>query len=735
MKLPTKVSLAVASALALFSAASVSLAQQETSREPKVLAIGPHAEIRFAAPWTVSAVKYKNAQELVVMRRGPAVKKEGAEQPSEYAVARVLITTEPRSSYADALNRLRAIAASRDEPAQFVEIAGWPAVEVKFTEPLPRRGGAKGEANAGKVPPEILVQRVVTAIAADDKMVRFEASVLSDAPQGLLQGAQDLARSAHFAKQGNPAELQETLRTLQEEENKRQSLLKQRRGAVPELRPKVEATAAAVPKTGAPVAIQSGVGELEIAASADANNVIIAANSGLSFSTDRGAHFNRGATGVFGLDDPTLARAQSGNFYLGVIAFPNGTASQLNVTGCTNAVSRSTTGGASFGLQGYSAQCPLTGAVCFPDQPHIAADAVNTAAGGNDQLYAVWRNFTPSDPVANCGDIGRGFVTASIACSQDNGVTWTARAAIPGDGDLPRVAVGRDGTVYVVSMSGNSVLLNRFTSCANGLIAETPSPVTAATLSGQVACPVPGLDRCNDGNTLSSPTVAPDPDNASHVFVTFAESDGSGGERIVAVESDDRGAHHFPIRQTISADMSARRFMPWSCSTRGAAWVGWYDRSASAAPGAASNDLTDYFVGSTGGLIQNLSNNPDPQCASGWPCGTRSSNDSESCSVQPQLAGFCGGGVPRCDFSGPDATICPAGGTCQGGSGCPKYGDYNGIACAGNHVIAAWASATAPAGLPPTPGIEIYASVLEAPFGGKPTCGNIMCPIYNFLFE
>ena len=141
---------------------------------------------------------------------------------------------------------------------------------------------------------------------------------------------------------------------------------------------------------------KNGVGELEIATSANARTIVIASNAALSFSTNLGASFAGGNTGVFGLNDPTLARAASGNFYLGVIAFPNGTPAHLNVTGCTNAVSRSTDNGANFALRGYSARCPQTGAgLCFPDQEHITADAVNQAAG-NDQLYAVWRNFTPA---------------------------------------------------------------------------------------------------------------------------------------------------------------------------------------------------------------------------------------------------------------------------------------------------------------------------------------------------
>ncbi|GLI39950.1 hypothetical protein KI811_01790 [Geobacter hydrogenophilus] len=701
----TKYVLTVAAiTLSTFSGVASGLAQQADIA--KVLTFAPEAEVRFTAPWQLSAVKYTNAQELVVMGTAPAKAAEMKAGITEYPVARLLITTESRSDHADALKRLESIAASRDVPAEFIEVGGWPAVEVTFTESLPRRG-AKGEEEEEPSAPEVTVQRTVTAIAQGDKVVIFDSSVLPEAPQGLMKGAREITRSVRFARTGKPDEIKKALETLQSKEKQRQLLFRKPQSSAPE--PAAAAVSSVDTATvGAPVQVQTGVGELEIATSPDASTVVIASNSGLSFSTNRGTSFAAGTTGVFGLNDPSLARGASGNFYLGVIAIPTGTPAQLNVSGCTNAISRSTNNGAGFALQGYSATCPTTGAgICFPDQEHIAGDGRNAAVGG-DQLYAVWRNFTPSGTAANCSGIGSGFVTASITCSQNNGSTWTARAAIPGAGDFPRVSVGRDGSVYVVTLSGNSVLLNRFSSCANGLTPATGFPVTVATLSGGVACPVAGLDRCNDGNTLSSPMVAPDPGNANHLFVTFAENNGGTSERIVAMESTNSGAS-FPTRRNVSSSASVRRFMPWSCTTRGSAWVGWYDRGAAT---SANNDLTDYFLGSTSGTLWNLTANPDPQCASGWPCAPRSTNDSEACSAQPQLAGVCrnatgGGSGTRCDFS---AGGCPPGETCRTGGGCPKYGDYNGIACAGDFVVAAWASATAPAGLPPAAGLRVYSS-------------------------
>jgi hypothetical protein len=683
-------------------------AQDAAAQEARTYSLSPKVNLRVAGPWVESPVKYSNAMEFIVKGEVRVqVDRQAGEQAVEFPLARMLVTTEPRGSHADALKRLDDIAASRPEQARFVEIDGWPAVELEFFEALPRRGQRAG------VPNEIL-RRAITAIAADDQVLNFDISLVPNAPADLLLAAQGVARNVSVSERPNPDAVRQEIERLQQEETARKGQQPQPRGdLVPDrgaqetLLPEPDR---ASPSGTGTVAVQTGFGEIEIAGSADGRNVVIAANGGLSFSTNRGATYNAATSGVFGLNDPSVARARSGNFYLAVIAFPTGAAGQLGVTGCTNAVSRSTNNGANFNLQGYSARCPLTGAgLCFPDQEHLAADAVTA---GNDQLYTVWRNFTPSGPAASCGAIGSGFVTPSITCSQDNGVNWSARAAIGGAGDFPRVAVARDGTVYVVSLSGNSVLLNRFSSCATSLTPATGFPVTVATLSGGVTCPMPGLDRCNDGNTLSSPTVAADPGNAARVFVTFAESDGSGGERIVTRESTNSGAS-FGGPATLSGSTSARRFMPWSCSTRGRAWVGWYDRRAAKAAGA-TNDLTEYFVGANRGPTLNLSNRPDPQCASGWPCAPRSTQDSDSCTVQPQLAGVCqrvggGGSGNRCDFS---AGGCPAGETCQGGGGCPKYGDYNGIACAGNFVIAAWTTATSPAGLPTAAGLRVYSSTI-----------------------
>ncbi len=697
-------------------------AQEETTQPPtppraasaplqlpassRMLSLARGVSLAVAAEWQPSGVSYSNATELVLRVPGPGPAPGVAPAPAaEAGVARMLITTETRSSFEDAVDRLQQIARSRDGTVRFFERDGWPAVEITFTEALPRRGQRA-------TPPEPqTATRQITAVAVEASVVRVDVSTVQPELSVVRAAMASPVRALQSPSRPDPARARSSLQRLREAEATRAP------GRSPPAPP------ASAPRTGdadapgpslveaAPrvatglAAVQAGVGEIEIAASPDARNIVIAANGGVSFSSNRGASFAASATGVFGPNDPSLARARSGNYYLATIAFPNGTPAHLNATGCTNAVSRSTDNGANFALQGYSARCPQSGTgVCFPDQEHIAADRVNTAAGGGDQVYAVWRNFTPSGTVASCRGIGSGFVTTSITCSRDNGVNWTATAAVAGAGDFPRVAVGRDGAVYVVTLDGNDVLLSRFSSCAAGLTQDAGFPVTVATLGGPVQCPVAGLDRCNDGNTLASPTVSADPGDANRVFVTFAERSGSG-ERVVARLSTNRGAS-FGAAQTLSAGNTARRFMPWSCAARGRVWAGWYDRTPATARGAA-NDLTDYFMGANGGAPFNLTQNADPQCASGWPTAPRAPGDADTCSAQPQLAGVCmtaagaSTGV-RCDFD--TAGSCAAGQVCSTGGGSPKYGDYNGIGCADNFVVAAWTSATAPAGLPAAAG-------------------------------
>ena len=108
-----------------------------------------------------------------------------------------------------------------------------------------------------------------------------------------------------------------------------------------------------------------------------------------------------------------------------------------------------------------------------------------------------------------------------------------------------------------------------------------------------VPCPVPGLDRCNNGNTLASPTVSPDPGRELTVFVSFATRTADGNENIIVRASEDGGLT-FPVRAIANDTVhQARRFMPWSCAVSEGVYVGWYDREPAT---AANNDLTRYHA-------------------------------------------------------------------------------------------------------------------------------------------
>jgi len=593
-----------------------------------------------------------------------------------------------------------------------------------------------------------IVDRAVVAVAADTTVLDFDIWLAPEAGAQVLDQAISIAKSASFQAQADP---DETRRRIQKLAQLAASGSDRASTAVQQGGPGVTASepppfrgeplgglTAFAPIPNPPGSTNIGSSELELAASTNGQQIVIGANGSLTFSKDGGKSFNSGNPGAFSPSDPSVTRGFSGNFYLGGIAFA---ASPLL---CNDVVSRSTNGGASFTSVGFSMVCPPNAGdsnVCFPDQPHIAADPFQSAfaAAPSDQLYAVWRNMTQvphvfAEPAPSCANINSsgGFETSLITCSTNNGVTWTSSSApsvIPGGGDHPRVAVGADSKVYAITLSGSTVLLTRFSSCASGLVPEAGFPVTVAS-DASVSCPVPGLDRCN-GDGLTSQMVATDPLDAKHLFVTYARSFGSG-ELIVSLESQDAGLT-FGAEVGLSPPTIARRFMPWSCVAMGTVFAGWYDRAAALA--GPTNDLTNYLIGSpiiANSTPLNLTVNPDPQCASAWPGGADDPSDSESCQPHPPpepAAGLClkgnGTGIGTCVFSSP---VCPADESCMTGRGVPKYGDYNGIACSNDSVIAAWASATSPGKppLPPVSGISIFSAVIPLTSFAPPTYDEIV---------
>jgi hypothetical protein len=420
-------------------------------------------------------------------------------------------------------------------------------------------------------------------------------------------------------------------------------------------------------------------GELEIAVSNDGTNIVVAKQSGFVTSSDGGQTFPFSGNLPVNDGDSSLAFGQSGNFYHAALAcFGGSCAAPCPANSNCVEVAASTTNGQTFGALVNAVVCPNSGTgACSSDQEHIGADRVNPGVGG-DSVYMAFRDLSGS---------------ANVTCSPDSGATWAPRLALEGGSDFPRVTVGSDGFFYVIYRNGGNIRIDKFNACTTSGVQMTRAPggfpFTVSGFNNFAGCEVMngfgGLDRCNDGNILSSPTVTVDDTNANHVYAAWANNTAANNENTLVADSTDGGVNwRAPV--TINTNVTTRRFMPWACASGGSAFVTWYDRRAATAP---NNDLTDYFAASAGlsggNLVPNndefkISTTSDPQCNL-WPAAPRSTWVSENCSVQPENAGRCSVTTNiRCDFSG-DGTQCPAGETCQTGGGAPKYGDYNGNAC------------------------------------------------------
>ncbi len=662
--------------------------------------------LRYAKPWTVSKHRPGETVELVKTATG---------RPEEPAEARMTLTIEVRRSHDEAVRRLGEIADEVTSPSRFEPLQGWPMLVRRHLADMPLPGQKGDEEKGGPIEPRKLLM-VTVAVAAAERLVRLEAALPPAADAKLADEVEAIGKSMSFAAQGDPRHTEREIEGLR------------RARPVPALPPpqpqpsKTGERQEGPPRPGTATQVQaSGRGELEVAISTNGQNVVIGSNFATSRSGDGGTTFTAATVPVS--NDPSLAFAQSTAFFYASIS--------ATAAGCNTSIGRSTDNGQNFPFRSNAVACPGTGAgQCFPDQEHIAADRWNAAPGG-DQVYSTWRNFVPIGgtwPACNQPCVGVSCTASSqVVCSADGGATWPTQRAV-GAGDFPHITVGTDGFVYVVYRAGANVMLNKFSSCSAGFAQQVGFPVTVGSFT-DVTCPVPGLDRCNNGNVLSSPTVAVDELDTAHVFIAYATNTASGSNENIIVRDSVDGGQTWPAARVVTANAAttARRYMPWLCAYGGMAHVGWYDRSNAT---AASNDLTAYHravISVKGGALQvapevNVSGVDDQQCgaggagsASNWPCRTRATADSDSCSAQPQKAGRCSATTAtRCDYDVVPSD-CPAGETCLTGSGCPKYGDYNGNACFGGRIISAWASATTPPGLPAGTGIRVFADTSFTP--------------------
>jgi hypothetical protein len=649
--------------------------------------------------------------------------------------AEIVIITERRSDERDSVQRLKEIEAEWPVRVDPITVNGHPALaRVRVAEaPVPSR--------QRRVVSRPKLTHVTVAVAVGSNLVRVEGTASDPA---LADEILDVARHVAFVPGASDTwkNLRPSLPTGEPVGQTTQSLDDGDDGeGDDENPPPVDNGPVPSDRLGVFSRVNNSGGnnsEIEVAVSTSGQYIVAVNNSrDYMYSTDYGMTFTqRVDTSGSGADqgDPSISFAASGDFYTAHIRQPDGSAAAGNQTGCGTEIDRSTDNGQNFALRGYAALSPSSGnSVFFPDQEHIAADRTNLSASNEDQVYSVWRDFRPTSPAATdtCKNVG-GSISASasprIMCSTDGGANW-GNSTIIGSGDFPRVSVGQDGFVYAVYLNGSNVMLDKFSSCANGLTQQAGFPKTVATGVNGVDCgtiPVPaGLDRCNGNNTLASPTVAIDDSNANHIFVAYANNTAAGSnEDVLLRDSTDGGVTWTRPAVKMNTAVNAHRFMPWLCATSGTAFVSWYDQRQGVAN--VSNDLTDYYGASasldgSGNLTQRselrISQVSDPMCASGWPSTPNNKTSSESCPTQPQLAGACTTTGARCDFSdcagggGTGSCQCAAGQTCQAGRGSPKYGDYSGNACANGRFYTVFASATSPAGTaPPSTGIDAYAA-------------------------
>jgi hypothetical protein len=632
----------------------------------------------------------------------------------------IQIYVEQRTDHNDALKRLSDISTEYDDPVTQLTIGGWPAIQRRHTGPREQPGGS-----AVPLQPATVLT-ITTAIAAGNQLIRLEGRMPGDVASSVADQVAAIETAITFSSGSSSADLRTRIAQLRHElrdwwlfsvadtrmkvawlEHQGLHLAAQvwrgKAWADEEDEPTPPLSFPGSGNAGAVIQVFAGgvASEPEVAVSSNGRQIVVAQQFVWTWSSDGGQTFTFGGSfpGSNG-GDSSLAWGKSGTFYEGTIKSPS--------TG----INASTDGGQTFTARTNPFTCPgpmgHTCGAAFPDQEHIGADRVNQVNNA-DQVYTAWRELN--------GEYG-------ISCSTDGGNTWGA-AAFSG-GDFPRVAVGNDGNVYVVFNSGNDINVNKYAACSGntGMAVTAGFPVKIVT-ANKVTCPVPGLDRCNNGNDLRSFQPAVDDTNSAHIYTAYAVNTAAGNENVVIQDSTDGGMTWRAAVQ-LNGGGTARRFMPWVCATNGKAFVSWYDRRAA---NATDNDLTDYFGNSAsldmgGNLVAgtefqiNAVGTADKQCEAGkavgsagsWPGSTRNANDSESCSQQPQLAGRCGTAAPPvagdskqpCDFSGPDATACPNGmngqESCQIAplGGTPKYGDYNGNACAVGHFYTVWATANGP---------------------------------------
>jgi hypothetical protein len=641
--------------------------------------------LNFPDSWTAT----NHGSNASLTRTGPV---------AEADRSRMSISMENRLDHAGAVKRLLDIGGIDGASWSYLEVGGWPALQQQYLRLRPQPSG-------GRISGSEMILVVQTVVAVDSTLVRMETWMSPDATDLEIEEVKGIGRSMVAPTRGDPAQVKNTIEDLQSGfAPLRQDVTVKGHSPVSASVSRAESTsgkqqvspnlvsAAEVSGLSAgatvPVAVDNGRdSELEIAVSANGQDIVIGSNLFWYYSNDGGVTWDD--TTING-NDPSVAWGQSGG--------PRGTFYGANIAAPSTGIIISTNGGKDWVSATNAYTCgqngdnPCSTTAVFPDQEHIASDRWNVTAGG-DQVYSAWRQLTAD---------GWGIV-----CTQDSATSWSANAQFT-PGDFPKPAVGPDGFVYVIYLDSGHIMLDKFASCeaqGNPMTNVGGFPVIVKANFAAVACPTPGLDRCNGRNTLSGITVAVDDTDTDHVYVTYANNTNPGGagsndctianqnfcnEDIVVQDSLNGGFtwpgaddYCLPIFvcqfsgdfcifdsqcndpdriTTLNTGVTGRRFMPWLCAIDGTAYVSWYDRRAGFPGGTtqSNNSLTDFYAGSASldvlGNLQsdgefqvNELNTADAQCEAGfatgtagsWPSTVNSTRDSDDCSVQPQLGGAC----------------------------------------------------------------------------------------------
>jgi hypothetical protein len=613
-----------------------------------------------------------------------------------HVVATMSIETEQRDSHADAVQQLAAINAGLDARGTYSTIAGWPALERKVQQPyeIPDDVPDDDYSKNVQIPASgvLLAWETSTAVAAGAQLVTVDTLVHPSADPAIADEALSIGRTLALpAGDGSAA-------------NDVQQLTSGALDPQPVEIDDSTVVAATADSSGGqakvaagPAIKLAGPGEDEAAISSGAQGqalrIVVTGACTPSFSNDGGATFATGKLTdtadpprVFD-GDCSVAWAPSGSFYI----------SRLGGSG-THLIpvykSAASNNGTFTFVASASTGSSLTENL---DQPHIAADRVNTfedsAKKKHDLVYAVWRETNQ--------------FRSRLACSKDDGLTWHAPVHAKGQNhSFARVTVGPDGSVYVISPAGNSITLDKFSGCAaaNPLTRQDGFP-TRLTFA-PVVCPIAGLDRCNAGNIISSPMVAADDLIATRVYIGLASVSSKYGVSIGVTMSNNGGKSFRSKAVPVTSKVIATRYLPWIGVSRGVVHVAWYDRRNATTPNPG---LTSYYRNTlsivngslTAGTEIRLNTADDHQCASGFPCGARALGDVSMCPGQVNF-GFCVANNvetgARCDPRAPAIGTACTTGTCTLGRGCPKFGDYNGLAVGGGKVVNVWASGTPPTG-------------------------------------